>query len=102
MTFLLFALVSITEWLGRHKTQKIPKEQLTIGRFCDINCAVTLRYSFVLYMCYVLSVTFCGAVVIKVIDQKTLVKHRCLPDKSSQIFDWKPSAEPCQTIFLSL
>ena len=26
---------------------------------------------------YVLSVTFCGAVVFKVMDQKTLVKHRC-------------------------
>ena len=25
---------------------------------------------------YVLSVTFCGAVVFKVMDQKTLVKHR--------------------------
>ena len=26
---------------------------------------------------YVLSVTFCGAVVLKVMDQKTLVKRRC-------------------------
>ena len=25
-----------------------PFMQLTIGRFCDINCAVTLRYSFAL------------------------------------------------------
>ena len=35
MTFLLFARAS-TKWLGRAKTQKIPKGQLTIGRFCDI------------------------------------------------------------------
>ena len=34
------------KWLGLRKPQEIPKEQLTIGRFCDINCAVTLRYSF--------------------------------------------------------
>ena len=27
-------------------------------------------------LCYVLSVTFCGAVVLKVMDQKTLVKRR--------------------------
>ena len=27
-------------------------------------------------LCYVLSVTFCGAVVLKVVDQKTLVKRR--------------------------
>ena len=38
------------------------------GRFCDIYCAVILRYSY--------AVTFCGAVVLKVMDQKTLVKHR--------------------------
>ena len=47
MTFLLFAPAS-TKWLGWRKTQKIPKEQLTIGRFCDINCAVILRNSFAL------------------------------------------------------
>ena len=28
--------------------QKIPKKPLTIGRFCDLYCAVTLRYSFAL------------------------------------------------------
>ena len=72
MTFLLFAPAS-TKWLGWRKTQKIPKQQLTIGRFCDMNCAVILRYS---VLRYVLSVTFCGAVVMKVIDQKTLVKCR--------------------------
>ena len=46
------------------------------------------------------------------VDQKTLVKRRevrwtvyvltlslSLPDTSSQIFDRKPSAEPCQTLF---
>ena len=36
------------EWLGLRKTQKIAKGPLTIGRFCDINCAVILRYSFAL------------------------------------------------------
>ena len=30
---------------GWRKTQKIPKGPLIIGRFCDINCAVILRYS---------------------------------------------------------
>ena len=61
-----------------------------------------------------LSVTFCGAVVLKVMDQKTLVKRKwsykvriavyiyfnhleSLPDTSSHVFDWKP----CQTLFLS-
>ena len=55
---------------------------------------------------YVLSVTFCGAVVLEVMDQKTLVKRRwsykvritvyidykhleSLTDTSSQIFDLK-------------
>ena len=71
MTFLLFAPAS-TKLLGWRNTQKISKEQLTIGRFFDINCAVTLRYS----LRYVLSVTFCGAVVMKVMDQKILVKRR--------------------------
>ena len=47
MTFLLFGPAS-TKWLGWRKTQKNPKEQLTIGRFCDINCTVTPRYSFAL------------------------------------------------------
>ena len=50
MTFLLFEPASnfSTKWLGWRKTQKIPKERLTIGRFCDINCTVILRYSFAL------------------------------------------------------
>ena len=39
-----------------------------LGRFCDIYCAVILRY--------LLSVTFCGAVVLKVMDQKKFVKRR--------------------------
>ena len=47
MTFLLFAPAS-TKWLGWRKTQKIPKEQLSVGRFSDMNCAVILRYSFAL------------------------------------------------------
>ena len=70
MTFLLFAPAS-TKWLGWRKTQI---KKLTIGRFCDINRAVILRYSFALHTW--LSVTCCGAVVQNVIDQKTLVKRR--------------------------
>ena len=70
MTFLLFAPAS-TKWLGWRKTQKIPKEQLTIGGFCDI-----VQSHFDTLLRYVLSVTFCGSVVMKVTDQKTLVKHR--------------------------
>ena len=50
------------------------KGPLTISRFCEINCAVILRFD-TLWR-YVLSVTFCGAVVMKVMDQKTLVKRR--------------------------
>ena len=71
MTFLLFAPAS-TKWLGWRKTQKIPRGPLTIGRFCDINCA---SY-FDTLLRYVLSVTFRGAGVIKVMGQKTLVKRR--------------------------
>ena len=54
-------------------------------------------------------------ILLRTVDQKTLVKRRklrwtvyvltlslSLPDTSSQIFDRKPSAEPCQTLFLSL
>ena len=67
MTFLLFAPAS-TKWLGWRKTKKIPKEELTIGRFCDIYCAMILRYYF--------GLSVCGAVFLKVMDQKTLVKRR--------------------------
>ena len=49
---------------NKHRTSR----RDLLGRFCDIYCAVILRY--------VLSVTFCGAVVMKVMDQKTLVKRR--------------------------
>ena len=44
-----------------------------LGRLCDIYCAVIY---FDILLRYVLSVTFCGAVVLKVMDQKTLVKSR--------------------------
>ena len=54
------------------KTQKIPKEQLTIDRFVTL----IVQSYFDTLLRYVLSVTFCGAVVMKVIDQKTLVKRR--------------------------
>ena len=73
MTFVLFAPAS-TEWLGWSNTQKIQKGPLTISGFCEINCAVILRFDTLLR--YVLSVTFCGAVVMKVMDQKTLVMRR--------------------------
>ena len=71
MTFLLFTPAS-TKWLGWRKTQKIPKGPLTVGRFCDI----LMQSYFDPLLYYVLSVTFCGVVVMKVMDQKTLVKRR--------------------------
>ena len=45
MTFLLFALAS-AKWLGCRKDRKSRRDRL--GRFCDIYCAVVLRYSFAL------------------------------------------------------
>ena len=45
MTFLLFAPAS-TKWLGWRKNRKSRRDRL--GRFCDIYCAVILRYSFAL------------------------------------------------------
>ena len=64
MTFLLFAPAS-AKGLGWRKDRKCRRDRS--GRFCDIYCADTLlRYA----------VTFCGAVVLKVMDQKTLVKSR--------------------------
>ena len=63
---------------------------------------------------YVLSVTFCWSAVLKVMDQKTLVKRRLsykvritvynkhlesLPDTSSQIFDWKQFARHSFSLF---
>ena len=45
-----------------------------LGRFCDIYCTVILSS---ILLCVVLSVTFCGAVVLKVMDEKTFVKRRC-------------------------
>ena len=71
MTFLLFAPVS-TKWLGWRKTQKVPKGPLTIGRFVTL---IVQSYFDTLLRC-VLWVTFCGAVVMKVMDQKALVKRR--------------------------
>ena len=43
MTFLLFAPAS-TKWLGWRKDRKSLRDRS--GRFCDIYCAVILRYSF--------------------------------------------------------
>ena len=66
MTFLLFAPAS-TKWLGWRKDRKSRRDRL--GRFCDIYCAVILGYSLAL------RVTFCGAVVLIVMDQQTFVKR---------------------------
>ena len=72
MTFLLFAPAS-TKWLldglkhkksRRDRLQQVDFVALIVQSYFD-----TLRR-------YVLSVTFCGAVVMKVMDQKTLVKRR--------------------------
>ena len=65
MTFLLFAPAS-TKWLGWRKTQKALKKIVTL----------IVQSYFDTLLRYVLSVTFCGAVVMKVMDQKTLVKRR--------------------------
>ena len=73
MTFLLFAPAS-KKWLGWRKTQKIPKGPLTIGRFCDINCAVILRYSFVLRVISDILWSSCYESYGPM--QKTLVKRR--------------------------
>ena len=45
MTFLLFVPTS-TKWLGWRKDRKSQRDLK--DRFCDIYCAVILRYSFVL------------------------------------------------------
>ena len=65
MTFLLFAPAS-TKWLGWRKDRKFRRDRS--GRFCDDLLCTLSRY--------VLSVTFCGAVVMKVKDQKRLVKRK--------------------------
>ena len=88
MTFLLFAPAS-TQWLGWRKTQKLPRGPLTIGRFCDINYFDTL-------LRYVLSVTFRGTVVMKVMDKKTLVKRRWRYEVRITVYILTPS-EFCQT-----
>ena len=64
-----------------------------------------------------LSVTFYGAVIMKVMDQKTLVERRWSHKVRRTVYiltlsefarheftnlDWKPSAEPYQILFFSL
>ena len=103
ITFLLFTPAS-KRWLGWRKTENARRDRL--GWFCYSCCTVILRYS----LRYVLSVTFCGAAVLKVMDQKTLVKRRwsykgayncvCINTWTVcqtrvyhlQIFDWKQFA----------
>ena len=65
MTFLLFALAS-TKWLGWRKTQKIPKRPLTliVQSYFDTPCVTCYQWHSV------------EQNVIKVMDQKTLVKNR--------------------------
>ena len=70
MTFLLFAPAS-TKWLAWCKDRKSRRDRL--GRRCDIYCAVIFPDTL---LRYVLSVTFCGEVILKVMDQKTLIKRR--------------------------
>ena len=105
MMFLLFAPAS-TKWLGWRKDRKFRRDRS--GRFCDM----IVQSYFDTLLRYV--VTFCGAVVLKVMDQTTLVKRRwgykirltvpkhleSLPDTSSQIVDLY--YKPCQTLFLFL
>ena len=70
MTFLLFAPAS-TKWLGWPKHKKSRRNSL---QYLDFVTLIVQSY-FDTLLRYVLSVTFCGTVVMKVIDQKTLVKH---------------------------
>ena len=69
MTFLLFPPAS-TRWLGWRKDRKSRRDRL--GRFWTF----IVQSYFDTLLRYVLSVTFCGAVVLKVMDQKTIVKRR--------------------------
>ena len=96
-----------TRWLGWRQdhegTARVDFVQFIVQSYFDTHLRCPLL------------VTFCGAVDLKVMDQKTLVKCKwsyevritvyiyfkhleSLPDSSSHIFDWKP----CQTLFLSL
>ena len=87
MTFPLSAPAS-TKWLGWRKRQKITKDWLTIGRFCDINFAVViLRYSFALRVISDILWT----VVTKVMDQKTFVKRRWSYKESRTVYILKLS-----------
>ena len=70
MTFLLFAPAS-AKWLGWHKDRKSRRDRL--GSFLS---SFIVQSYFNTLLRYVLSATFCGAVILKVMDQKTLVKRR--------------------------
>ena len=69
MTFLLFAPAS-KRWLERRKTEN--------PEWTDKVDFVTfiVQSHFDTLLRYVLSVTFCGAAVLQVVDQKTLLKRR--------------------------
>ena len=69
MTFLLFAPAS-KRWLGWRKTAN-PEETAKV----DFVTFIVQSY-FDTLLRYVLSVTFCGAAVLKVMNEKTLVKRR--------------------------
>ena len=57
-------------WLEKRKTEN--PRRVRLSWFSDTYCIVILRY----FLRCVLSVTFCGAAVLKVMDQKTLDKRR--------------------------
>ena len=69
MTFLLFAPAS-KRWLGWRKTEN-PEATAKV----DFVTFIVQSY-FDTLLRYVLSVTFCGAAVLKVMNEKTLVKRR--------------------------
>ena len=85
MTFLLFALAS-TKWLGWRKTQKIPKRPLTliVQSYFDTPCVTCYQWHSV------------EQNVIKVMDQKTLVKNRWSYKVRITVYILTPS-EFCQT-----
>ena len=106
MTFLLFAPAN-KRWLGWRKTEN-PEGTAWV----DFVTFIVQSYFDTLLRC-VLSVTFCGAAFLKVMDQKTLVKRRwsykvCITvyisinSCQTRIYKSLIGNNSCQSIFLSL
>ena len=90
MTFLLFAPAS-KRWLGWRKTEN-PEGTAKV----DFVTFIVQSY-FDTLLRYVLSVTFCGAAVLKVINEKTLVKRRWSYKAPTTVYIYKYPWRVCQT-----